>query len=140
MILYLSFEELAALNTSASDVLADNAAGTHGVVAPPQVIAEIEQVLPLLVGDVGLRSLDDQRRMQHAVRYLTIHARRQMERAVIEEHPAAEPAIAAYFIYAQLLTVANRLDAIGAEMAAVIKLLTHEQPDSEAARRFTFPD
>ena len=140
LILYLSFEELAALNTSAADVLADNAAAAHGIAAPPQVIAEIEQLLTLLTGDIAVRSLDDQRRLLRAVRHLTLHARHRMDDTVTDEHPAAEAAVAAYFVYAHLLMVSVRLDAIGEEMAALIKLLSHDHPDSEAGRRFTFPE
>lgn len=140
MILYLNFEELSALNTSAAEVLADEAAGAHGISAPPQVLAEIEQLVPLLDGDVHLRSLDEQRRVERAVRHLTLYARRQMEHAVLEQHPAAETAVAAYFEYAHLLAVGQRLDTMGEEMAALVRLLTDYHPESEAGRRFAFPE
>jgi hypothetical protein len=140
VILYLSFEELTALNSSAAEVLAEEAAGTHAISAPPQVLTEIELLVPLLDGDLNLRSLDEQRRVERAVRHLTLFARRQMENAVLEQHPAAESAVAAYFDYAHLLAVGQRLDALGEEMAALVRLLTQYHPESEAGRRFAFPE
>jgi hypothetical protein len=140
VILYLSFEELSALNTSAAEVLADEAAGAHGITAPASLLAEIRQLILQLDGDITLRSLDEQRRVERAVRHLTLHARRQMDRAVLEQHPADEAAVAAYFEYAHLLAVGNRLDAIGEEMAALVRLLTELHPDSEAGRHFAFPE
>jgi hypothetical protein len=140
MILYLSFEELTALNNSAAEVLAEDAAGAQGINAPPLVLAAVEELIPYLNGDITLRSLDEQRRVERAVRHLTLHARRQMEHAVLEAHPAAEAAVAAYFDYAHLLAVSNRVDAIGEEMAALVRLLTQLHPDSEAGRHFAFPE
>ena len=140
MILYLSFEELSALNTSAAAVLADHAAGALGIAAPPQAIAEIELLIPHFVGDLSLRSLDEQRRAQRAVRHLTLHARRHMEHTVLAQHPADEGAVAAYFDYAHLLTVGRKLELLGEEMAALIRLLTEHHPESEDGRRFTFPE
>jgi hypothetical protein len=63
-----------------------------------------------------------------------------MDEAVILQHAAAESAVAAYFEYAHVLSVSNRLQAIGEEMAAIVQLMTGDDPDSESARRFSFPE
>lgn len=139
MILYLSFEEIAALSASAENALAQNAAGGH-VAAPPQIVADLESLAHRLDGELRVTSLDDQDRMQRAVRHLLTACRAAMDAAVLDLHPADEAAVAAYFSYAHVLTVDRRLRLIGEEMLAIAQLMTGEEPDSDATRRFTFPD
>jgi hypothetical protein len=140
LILYLSFEELSSLRSGADRVLEDDAHAGAGVAAPPQVIADLEQLVPLLTGDITVSTLEQQRRLRAAVAHLQNEARLQMERAILEHHAAAESAIAAYFDFAHLLAVVRQLDRIRVEMAAVVQVLTGDDPDSEAGRRFCFPD
>lgn len=140
MILYLSFEELSALSAEAERVLAGSAAAGYGIAAPPQFLAEIEQFAQLLVGDVTIDNIEHQRSMRRVVTYLLDGCRDRMERVVLEQHAAAESAVAAYFDYAHVLTASRRLDAIGAEMAALVEVITGEDPESDAGRRFAFPE
>jgi hypothetical protein len=140
VILYLSFEELSALSAEAERVLAANAAAGHGIAAPPQFIAEVEHFAQLLVGDVHVETLQQQRSMNRVVEFLLERCRGRMERMVIEQHPAAEGAVAAYFDYAHVLSARHRLDAIGTEMAALVDLMTGDDPESDAGRRFSFPE
>ncbi|HEX6135294.1 MAG TPA: hypothetical protein VFZ24_15095 [Longimicrobiales bacterium] len=140
MILYLSYEELAALNSSAERVLFAGAASGHGVVAPPQLLADVEHFVQRLTGDITVSTLEEQRTLHLVVRHLLDDSRLQMDDAVILQHAAAESAVAAYFEYAHVLGVSHRLRAIGDEMAAIVQLMTGQDPDSESGRRFSFPE
>lgn len=140
MILYLSFEELAALGSCAERLLLANTVSGHGIAAPPQLVEDVEQFSHRLTGDIPIESLEDQRTLQLVVRNLLDRSRTTMDEAVIVQHAAAEEAVASYFEYAHVLTVSNRLAAIGEEMAALVQLMTGEDPDSESARRFSFPE
>jgi hypothetical protein len=139
VILYLSFEELAALGSSAERVLFAHAATGHGIVAPPQLIEDVEQFAQRLTGDITVSSLQDQRSLQLVVKHLLEHAHTQMQEAILLQHAAAEGAVAAYFEYAHVLGVSYRLTAIGDEMAAIVQLIG-DDPDSESGRRFSFPE
>jgi hypothetical protein len=140
VILYLSFEELTALSAEAERVLDASAAAGHGIAAPPQFLAEVETFAQLLVGDVTVTSIGQQRSMKRVVDVLLQRCRARMDALVLEQHPAAESAVAAYFDYAHVLAASGRLDVIGTEMEAMVRLMTGAEPDSEAARRFDFPD
>jgi hypothetical protein len=141
VILYLSFEELAALSASAESLLAAAALVEHGIVAPStHVLDEIEHFAGQLNGDIVIASLDDHARMHAVVRHLLAECKLRMHEAVLLQHAAAESAVAAYFSYAHVLTVENRLERIGEEMTALAQLMTGEEPGSEAARRFIFPE
>lgn len=139
VILYLSFEELAALGSSAERVLFAHAAAGHGIAAPPQLIEHVEQFSHRLTGDIAVSSLEDHRTLQLVVKHLVDHASAQMQEAILLQHAAAESAVAAYFEYAHVLGVSHRLQAIGDEMAAIVHLIG-EDPDSEGGRRFSFPE
>jgi hypothetical protein len=144
MILYLSFEELTALSAEAERVLdAGRGAGPgagHGIAAPPQFIAEIERFAQLLVGDITVRTLEQQRALGTVVEFLLHRCRGRMDSMIEEQHPAAESAVAAYFDYAHVLSARHRLDLLGREMASLVQVMTGQDPESEAARRFSFPD
>lgn len=140
MVLYLSFEELAALGSCAERVLLANSVSGHGIAAPPQLVADVEQFSHRLTGDIAIETLEDQRTLQLVLRHLLDRSRAAMDEAVILQHAAAEGAVAGYFEYAHVLTVSHRLNAIGEEMAAIVQLMTGEDPDSEGARRFSFPE
>lgn len=139
MILYLSFEELAALSAEAERTLDAIGAG-RGIAAPPQFHAEVEQFAQSLTGDVSVTSLQHHDSMRRVLDVLLQRARARMDTAVIEYHPAAEHAVAAYFDYAHMLAASSRLDVIRGEMEALVDLMTGETPDSDSSRRFSFPD
>ncbi|HSJ08677.1 MAG TPA: hypothetical protein VK928_02160 [Longimicrobiales bacterium] len=140
MILFLSFEELSALGASAEQVLAAGSVAGHGIVAPPQFLAEVENFAQRLTGDIAVENIDDQRTMERVVDHLVASCRVRMDDMILMQHAAAESAVAAYFEYAHVLTVARRLRGIGLEMAALVELMTGDDPDSDAARRFSFPE
>lgn len=140
MILYLSFEELTALSAEAERVLDASAAAGHGIAAPPRLLAEVEQFAQLLIGDVAVSTLEQQRTMRRVVTHLLDGCRVRMDSLVLEQHPAAENAVAAYFDYAHVLSASDRLDRLGAEMEALLQVMTGEDPDSDAGRRFSFPE
>jgi hypothetical protein len=101
----------------------------------PQFLAEVEQFAQLLVGDVAVESLEQQRSMRRVVDDLLGRCHRRMDALVTEQHAAAESAVAAYFDYAHVLTARSRLDVIGEEMAALVHVMTGEtrSPRADAA-------
>jgi hypothetical protein len=140
VILYLSFEELTALRSGIEHVLEADALAGHGIAAPPQIVADLEQLAPQLNGDITIETLDQQRRTRASVAYLLHEARVAMDQYILEQHAAAETAVAAYFDYAHVLNVLHKLDRMYEEMAALVQIVTGNDPDSDAARRFSFPD
>ncbi|MEX1184272.1 MAG: hypothetical protein WEF86_13650 [Gemmatimonadota bacterium] len=140
MILYLSFEELAALSASAESVLTGDDAAEHGIAAPVRIMAEVEQFAQRLVGDVVVSSLDEQESMLRVVRHLLYECRLRMDEAVLMDGSSGEAAIAAYFAYAHVLSVEKRLTVIGQEMSAIVHVVTGDESDSENGRRFLFPE
>jgi hypothetical protein len=140
VILYLSFEELTALSAEAERVLDASVVAAGGIAAPPRLLAEVESFAQLLGSDVNIASLDHQRSVRRVVDHFLVRCRHRMDALILDQHPAAEGAVAAYFDYAHVLSASGRVDRIGAEMEALVNVLTGEDPESEAARRFSFPD
>jgi hypothetical protein len=140
VILYLNFEEVTALSAEAERMLDASAAAGHGIAAPPQFLADVEQFAQLLIGDVAITSLDQHRRIRRVVDVMLQRSRGRMDAAITDQHPAAEMAVASYFDYAHLLSASHRLDVIGAEMEAMVRVMTGDDPDSDSGRRFSFPD
>jgi hypothetical protein len=138
MILHCSFEELTALDAAIERVL--DATDSGGVVAPPEVLSDIESLAPRLVGDLSLGSLAEQAGLQRVLEYLLDDARERTDSFIIDEHPSAESAIRSYFEYAHMLTVLDRVRRMGAEMRGLIELMTGEPPTDDAARSFSFED
>ena len=140
MILHCTFEELSALSAGAERVLAEAGSGATVVVAPPEVIADVEALLPRLAGDLSLTTLAEQQSIARAVTYIVAELKQRMDVAIVEEHAASEYAVGAYFDYAHALTVQDRVVRQGAEMSAIIEVMTGRAPTSEVARTFEFPD
>lgn len=139
MILRCSFEELSALRGGAESALRV-ATGTAGVAAPPEALAHVEALLPRLDGDLSLRSLADQRRVQAAVFLVLRHLHEQMDRLILEQYVGSEDAVNAYFDYANVLSLHDRVRELGHEMTAIVELVTGEPPTERAAREISFPD
>ena len=139
MILHCDFEELAAL-AAATDRALNSAGRVHAVAAPPQELADLEALLPRLVGDIGIDSLAEHASVRRAVVFLARALRVRMEAAILDQHPAAEEAVLAYFDYARVLSVLARLDRLGFEMAAIVEVMTGQHPTTDAAQRFSFPE
>ena len=133
----VSYEEVAAINSAAARMLAP--AGDVAVMAPPEVLAELESRLPL-GGDLDVETLAEQRKLLAAVEYMLDHLKRRMDTIVVEQYVGADDAVNSYFDYANVLTVRARLLEAGREMAAMIEVMTGGPPTPEAAARITFPD
>lgn len=140
MILYCTYEELSALSAGAERVLAENGDSNVVVAAPPQVVADIEAMVPRLIGDLSMTTLSDQRSLGRAVAFVAMDLRQRMDAAITSSHPASESAVAAYFEYAHVLCLEERLRRIGAEMTAMIELMTGAPPSEDASRTMAFPD
>ena len=141
MILQCNFEELRALAAGAEMVSAHDTVGeSSAVAAPAEAATQIDQLLPRLTGDLSINTLADQRQVRAAVAAIceTLHDR--LEARVLEHHPAHEEAVANYFDYAHVRTVLHRLDTIGAEMNAMIEVMTGAPATAESARTITFAD
>ncbi|CAN5187950.1 hypothetical protein BH20GEM2_BH20GEM2_16180 [soil metagenome] len=141
MILYCGYEELQALTAGAEAIIASaEAAAESPVAAPPAALASLRMLLPRLIGDLSIDTFAEQRRIREAVAAIhdDLHAR--LDQRVVESGPASEESVGTYFDYAHVGIVLERLDAIGAEMEAMIELMTGEPPTRETAAAITFPD
>lgn len=130
MILHVSFEELAALDAVVERVR--TSVGTGGIAAPPASVQDIEALAPRLTGDISIESLDEQESVQRAVEFLVTDARERTDALILDQHPGAEEAVLAYFEYAHLLTVLDRIQQIGDEMRAIIDLMTGSRETTDA--------
>lgn len=139
MILHCNFEELRALASAGETVVsAAEAASAGAVSAPAEGVARVEMLLPRLTGDFSIDTLDDQRRVRHAVSVIVNDLHSRLDQTIIEFNPAHEDAVTLYFDYGHSRSVLHRLDVIGAEMEAMVDLMTGGQP--ELGGNITFPD
>lgn len=137
MILRMSFEELSTLNAAVQRLLDEP--GRGGVLAPPGVLAELESRMPLS-GDISILTLAEQGRLLGAVDTVLDHLKRRMDAFVLEQYVGAEDAVNAYFDYANVLTTRSRLIGLGDEMAAMIEVITGDEPTSVDPEDIGFPD
>jgi hypothetical protein len=139
MILHCNFEELRALASAGETVVAAAEATSAGAVqAPAEGVARVEMLLPRLTGDFSIDTLDDQRRVRHAVSVIVNDLHTRLDQTIIEYNPAHEDAVTLYFDYGHSRSVLHRLDVIGAEMEAMVDLITGGHPDLGGS--ITFPD
>lgn len=137
MIFRISYEEVAALNSAAERLLTPH--GDVPVVAPPEVMAEIESRLPL-GGDLSMGTLAEQRRLLAAVEYVLDHLKRRMDAILVDQYVGSDDAVNAYFDYANVLTIRARLLEAGREMTAMLEVITGGAVTAEAAESIAFPD
>lgn len=140
MILYCTYEELSALSAGTARVLAEESDSAMVVAAPPQLVADLEALAPRLIGDIALLNLADQRSIARAVSFVAMDLRQRMDNGILVDHPAGEMAVQAYFEYAHVLVVEDRLRRIGSQMVAMIELMTGAPPNEESAQIIAFPD
>ncbi len=140
MNLHCNFEELTALASTAERVLLAHGSGGASVAAPPLALADLEALAPRLAGEISIQTLSAQRSVQRALALALEETRARMDVLILDQHPAAEDAVAAYFEYAHILAVLERTRRIGTEMTMLIELMTGRAPDEEIARSFAFPD
>ena len=140
MILHCTFEELSALGAGGERVLAEAGSGVSVVTAPPEVIADVEALLPRLIGDLSVTTLAEQQSIARAVTFIVAELKQRLDAQILDTHPADEYAVGAYFDYAHALSVQDRVVRVGKEIAAVIELLTGAPPTPDMVRNFTVPD
>lgn len=140
MLVRCSFEELAALTAGAERTLQTAALGGAGVVAPPQELVDVEALLPRLSGDLDVRTLAEQRSLHRAVDLIFETLRNRMDETILEQYVGAEEAVVAYFDYAHVLTIRERIRRVGKEMEALIELITGAPASDDSARQVTFPE
>jgi hypothetical protein len=139
MILHCNFEELRALASAGEAVVtAAEAASPGSVQAPAEGVAKVEMLLPRLTGDFSIETLDDQRRVRHAVAVIVDDLKTRMDQKIVEFNPAHEEAVTLYFDYGHSRTVLHRLDYMGSEMSGIVDLITGGHP--ELGGSITFPD
>ncbi|MDT8369560.1 MAG: hypothetical protein RQ745_10160 [Longimicrobiales bacterium] len=141
MIFTFTFEELQALRAGARVVLNREIGGrSTAVAAPPEVRVRVETLLGQIDGGISLHTVADQRRARAALDVIVDALLARMHEEIDLSHPAAEPAVAAYFEYAHARSVLHRIREIGDEMVALIEVVTGAQPDDLVAETFEFPD
>jgi hypothetical protein len=138
MILQCSFEEITAATAAAGRVLVGTGSGS--VAAPPQVAAEIEALMPRLTGDLSIDTLSELRAVERALQYVLECARDRTDAFIIDQHPAAEAAVASYFEFAHILTLTDRTRRLGAQMSALIELMSGAPVTDASAAHYQFPD
>lgn len=137
MILKMSFEELAALNSATERLLSSLDGG--GVAAPPEVLAELEAHIPLQ-GDISVMTLAQQQRLARALDHVLDYLKRRMDALIVELYVGADDMVNAYFDYANVLSLRARLDPMGEEMVALIELMTGAPPSPKTTAQVTFLD
>lgn len=137
MILRISYEEATAVNSAAERVL--SSAGGVAVLAPPEVMESLEVLLPI-PGDISVDTLAQQEELLGAVEYVLDHLKRRMDAFIVEQYVGSDDSVNAYFDYANVLTVREKLVNAGREMRAMIEVMTGEAPDPDTARTIEFPD
>lgn len=141
MILSFNFEELRALEAGTEMFLSEHSQSAGSpVAAPSEAHAEVERLRPRLAAAISVRTLADQRELRKAIAAVAEDLHERMEETLIRYHPAHEEAVALYFDYAHVFGVLTRLDEMGAEMRAMIEVMTGDPVTDEAARAVTFPD
>jgi hypothetical protein len=140
MIIRCNYEEVSALKHGARAFLEGCEGDQRAVAAPPEAQTSVAALLPQLVGDLALNTLEELRSVQAAVEAIVVCLRVEMETAVAATHPADEQAVSAYFDFAHAYAVQARLADMGSEMEALIELMTGERATDDLAREFVFPD
>jgi hypothetical protein len=141
VILSCSFEELQALSAGAALLLDPGPFGNSGAVAAPaEALAQVAHLQPRLTSSLSINTLAEQRWIRTAVAAICENLHERMDETVLEYHPAHEQAVAYYFDYAHAFGVLKRLDEMGAEMTALIELMTGTSPTPESARSINFTD
>jgi hypothetical protein len=140
VILHFNYEELRALTDAGETLVTDGASHAGAVAAPPEGLEKVERLLPRLTGDISIETLNDQRRVRDAVGLIVGDLHERMDSKLIEYTPGHEEAVNLYFDYGHARTVLDRVDRMGAEMAAILELIGGTRGVSDLASTVTFPD
>jgi hypothetical protein len=100
----------------------------------------VAALVPKLSGDVGIRTLREQREWVDGFIVIVEALRHAMESAVVATHPADENAVASYFEFAHAFSALERLHRMGRQMEAMVEVLTGSRPAGMSAEEFIFPD
>lgn len=127
MILHCDFEELQALDRGAGLVLEAHAARSSWMAPVADgLLAQVEDLRPLLTGTISMADLQEVEAVQGAVNLISRTLLRLMQERIIEYHPAYEDAVNLYFDYAHVLGVEHRVNHMAAEMHALADLIGSE--------------
>lgn len=139
VILNCNFEELQSLAFGA-ELLVESAElpSSGSIAAPATAVAEVKLLQPRLTGSITIRTLAEQRQIRRGVAAICQELHDRLDEKVLEYHPAHEEAVALYFDYAHVMGVLRRLDDMGAEMEAMIELMTGEKPTESSAATIEF--
>ncbi len=141
MLVRCTFEELTAFTAAAERALLSAAsAGNVSVAAPPRELDDVEALLSRVDGDFDLDTLAQQRSAARALDLILDELRERVDGTILEQFVGAEDAVIAYFDYAHVLTLRDRVRRAGEQMEAVIELMTGAPPTEESASSTTFPD
>jgi hypothetical protein len=141
VILHCNFEELRALASGVELLLTEHQHESQGyVVAPSEALTDVQRLQPRLTSSLSIHTLAEQRSVRKAVAAICDDLHDRLEEKVIQFHPAHEEAVSLYFDYAHVFAVLKRLDQIGAEMTAMIELMTGAPVTDNSAKTIPFPD
>jgi hypothetical protein len=138
VIVSLNFEEISSLRDGAELALEPAPAGA-AVAAPPEELAHVE-ALRAAGGDLSLTTLAEQRSAERALELILSAAHERMDVLVLTQHVGSDDSVNAYFDYAHVLTVLERVRTAGRRMSAIIELVTGRTPTAESSADVTFPD
>jgi len=139
MILHCTYEELTALGATASRIVSA-AEGNARLSAPPEALADVASLQPRLHGDLSIATLEDQRAVERAIEYVLEELRDRMNEFILTQHVGSEDSVNAYFDYAHVYSLRDRVRGVGREMVAMIELMTGAPPTLETSRSVTFTD
>ena len=140
MVLHFNFEELSALKEGARIILEDTRGERTPIAAPPAERVRVEDLMARLDGDLTIETLSEQRDVAQALTAIVDVLRADMESTIVAHHPGDEQAVTSYFDFGHALSVLGRVERIGAEMEAVIEVVTGGEATEEIARTFVFPN
>lgn len=141
VILRCTFEELSALTTGAKFALeAASTCDDTRIAAPSEVVADVEALVPRLDGDLSVSTLAEEEQLERAVGFILSRLEERMNVLVLDQYVGSDDAINAYFDYAYVLRVHDRLESIAEEMHAMVELMTGEPPTEASKTEITFPD
>jgi hypothetical protein len=140
VILHCNFEELRALAAGVELFLTENHESQGYVVAPSEAATDVQHLQPRLTSSLSIHTLAEQRSVRKAVAAVCDELHERLEEKVIQFHPAHEEAVSLYFDYAHVFAVLKRLDEMGAEMTAMIEVMTGAPVTENSAGAIAFPD
>jgi hypothetical protein len=138
VIVTLDYEELSSLRDGAE--LALEPAPLGGAVAAPTAGQVQLESIRSAEGDLSLTTLAEQQRVQRALERILDAARERMDVLVLAQYVGSDDAVNAYFDYARVLTVLERVRVAGRRMSAIIELVTGHPPTPASSVDVSFPD